>query len=980
MKLRYSTESYHDLLLKQVKSDSLYERPDCEEWLHEIAAAFRDDLGLLALHSISGLSEQLADQPLVRIPLCAVDNLLLLLVRNAIQARRHLGIALPPGTIMMPMLMICKTLLGDLLAQTEMVGKLEYLPGLKERGGILLVSPDIEMRSRYFSMRVGQETVDKAYPACRMRPDGTIASITSSSLGPPSVCFFLAHLKQLPNPSEVQFKPAVVILDLTHDHWMDRLSDLIGWCKQLHDVRGAPTTVIALLPAGDRSTREALFRHGIPAFPLDAEAIADVVGGFAPIVAPTTSVEKEAYGTWSLSSFALEKPMDRMHTIYYVPNEASTDVEDIVTNIYRAISLNDRHAIIHRDLRIALWLAGTMLQLPLPLQWYEQHAFMARNRQTLKKLISSIGSNPSGTLDRDLAPVLQSVRGQLDLLYMHLSAANPKSEAFLRFYRESLAPILAEHKQVVLLARNDVAARALWPWLQSEGVPMEYQANMRVLTYKQLDGRELFDHMVATGPWPARYRWQIGGRLGRNVDFILYKREEPILKQQVAYFYSGRTRRYLERVRFSILKDYSDLQVIPADGSDPGHKGSYALDEIDQENWHDLQAESEGTATKGSLSWSKETPSDTTGDPTALEPMLSLFTSDSGPDEEVSSEEDLSSIFSIRSLDPGAFTARPALPEPDSVKGERATVSSDVDIVWREEAAMDVDEQPDLIDVDDSADEAPVGGPTELCVRLMLQFVSVGPQKEKAEIKYLYLTSDEATECYMPGQDEALGSVSNDEIQPHYIIIRTDQEDRESLFDHIIHMADAQPTMKYLKVWRTYWLKAIDSLVPKYATGQAVRGSYSHLQVRLAQTGVQVTAMTIRGWVRGACIGPRDKKAIGAIGILTQHPMLLQYPEQIDAAFKQIRVIHQQLGRRITATLQRLGRLAGQSVSSDAMPGLARGAGRGRQEVKVDPALSVPIDDLLDLLEFWEVVEVSEGTYPVPISRVDKLLARPLFG
>ncbi|HKP54942.1 MAG TPA: DrmE family protein [Chloroflexia bacterium] len=967
MKLRFSTDSYRDILLRVAKDNSLYPRPDCEPWLQEIATAFRNDLGLLALHSISGLSEQLPGQPLVRIPLCAVDNLILLLTRDAVQSRRHIGIALPTGTVMLPMLMICKTLLGDLLSQQEMLTDPHRPLSLKERGGILLVSPDTEMRTRYFSMRVGEATVDKVYPACRMRPDGSVAPITASPEGVLSVCFFLAHLKRLPDPGEVKFKPAVVILDLTHDHWIDRLEDIIGWCTRLHDTQGEPTTIIAILPLGDRPMREALARQDIPTFPLNADAINSIVEGFSSIAPPSTAIEREAYSTWSFSSFALEKPLERAHTIYCVPEQAASDVVEIVTDIYQALdsadNLNDRHVHSgrHPDLRLASWLVGTLLQLPVPAQWYEQHAFLAGNRQTLKKLIGSIGTGPHSSLNREIAPILQSVRGQLDLLYMRLSTANPKSEAFLRYYQDYLAPRLAEEKEVVVLARNDVVARALWPWLQSEGVPIEHQARLRILTYKQIDGRELYDIVVATGPWPYRYRWQVGGRLGRNIDFILYDREEGILKQQVAYFYGQRARKYLERERFSILQGYSNLHAIPPDETLAADDIALILNRIGRVPTYDELADAQ-VSTPG--------------------------TSKLGLEEEDEQDGDLPSIFSVHRFDPATFTIRPPLPrsnlgEAFQEQGEASSATSSA-LIWREDRIAEMDNQPDLGDADAPINAEHLGGPTEACLRLTMQLLSMGPPDEEGEVRYLYLSSEASTECYLPGGEEALASILNDEIEPGYIIIRTDQEDRDSLFDRIIQMADAQPTMKYLKVWRTYWLEAADSLVRKGAMGQAVRGSYKQLQTQLAQSGVQVTTMTVRDWVLGARIGPRDIKAVKAVGALTQHPMLMQYPDQVDAAFKQIRVIHQLLGRRIAATLQRLGKVASQGLNRTSgrndytsSSGIVK---RGKRNLNIDPALAVPIDDLLDLLEFWEVLEVSQDPCQVPSSRVGKLLTRSVFG
>ena len=62
MKLRYNPDSVQELLLKSLKGNSLEERPEADDWIKDIAEAFRSDFGILALHGISGLTEQLPGQ------------------------------------------------------------------------------------------------------------------------------------------------------------------------------------------------------------------------------------------------------------------------------------------------------------------------------------------------------------------------------------------------------------------------------------------------------------------------------------------------------------------------------------------------------------------------------------------------------------------------------------------------------------------------------------------------------------------------------------------------------------------------------------------------------------------------------------------------------------------------------------------------------------------------------------------------------
>ena len=288
---------------------------------------------------------------------------------------------------------------------------------------------------------------------------------------------------------------------------------------------------------------------------------------------------------------------------------------------------------------------------------------------------------------------------------------------------------------------------------------------------------------------------------------------------------------------------------------------------------------------------------------------------------------------------------------------------------WRDDSFLDSGDQAEF-DEDDS--HVPSGGPVESCILLKIQMASTNTTAEV--VRYLYLSSEGATECYISEQgDGDLKRVPNDEIEPGFILIRTDQEDRQTLFDRIVQLAHAQPTMKYLRVWREYWLEAIHSLVQQNSSGRAKRGAYLQLQRQLASIGVRVTIVTIRDWAQGERIGPGSLASIKAVGTLSQHPMLQQYPRQVDEAFRQIRKIHQVLGRRISSTLQKLGKVAqqGKSVSSTKAT---------KRVVQLDPALSVPIDDLLDMLQFWEVIAVDQGPWSVPLSKVGVIMQNASYG
>jgi len=117
VKLRHADGSLGDILRTHI-GGTLNAQPEAPTWLHEVGDTLRQDLGVLALNGVKGLSEQLQQRD-VRVPLSSADDLVLLLALGATEERRRLGIAVPPGAIMLPMLVVCKLLLGDLLATAQ---------------------------------------------------------------------------------------------------------------------------------------------------------------------------------------------------------------------------------------------------------------------------------------------------------------------------------------------------------------------------------------------------------------------------------------------------------------------------------------------------------------------------------------------------------------------------------------------------------------------------------------------------------------------------------------------------------------------------------------------------------------------------------------------------------------------------------------------------------------------------------------------
>jgi len=880
-------------------------RPDPPEWVQVLSGAFFEDPGLLALCGASGLSEHLAGEPgklasSIPVKPCAADDLLLWLVGRAVERGVHLGIALPPGVVMMPLLAICKTLLGDFLGEQDNVHLADHR-SIRARGGIMLVSPDIEVRTRYFNMRVQTAKIEAVYPACRIGRHGSITAYgTEPGEQEPSVCFFLAGERILPDPVSLQFRPAVVLLDFTHDRWMDRLGTIIDWCRSLRDRNGVPANFLALLPVGDRVTADALAERGTSVFQMDTGTVAQIVEQFEPVSLPADELARTAYSAWSFAELASEDPLDRMYTVYRIPDEVASDVLAIAGQINSLLQLKELRGT--RDVRLATWLLGTLLQLPVPPEWYEQTAYVMGNRQRLSNLIAGIGRRGDDGTDDAVA---QSFRGHLEMLYQRLNVANPKSEAFLQYCREQIIPDLSVGKTVMVLARNDVVARALGPWLQSQGIDLD--GSLLIRPFRAIDGRTNVDRAVTTGYWPARYRWQIGGRLARALDLLLYAPEEEPIKRQLSAFYGARARERADMSRMAVL-DRLGLRSATPPRSSP-----------------------------------RAVPAITTPHPV---PVATDLPADGSDAEDESVDEGVRSLFDEHIIDVSSFHA-PVQTAPPPIEPMQL----------RE----DLDPGEDIDDVE-RGNHIPTSGTVRIPCR-MLTVRQVGED----EMRYTYLSLTSWSDCFLPGNADDLVRMQNADLEPGAILIGTNEADRDSLFDRVLQISDAQPTMKYLKSFRQYWLDAINALAQLYtAPGGGL--AYQRLHRDLQRSGADVGYAAVRQWIAGDTIGPRDLSSIVAVGTLSHHPMLTQHVQQVDRAFRQIRTMHQVLGRRINSALERAG-------------GAARSSRSGSdKQFRLDPAIAVQLDELLDALEYWEVLDVSAETVLVPSSRVGDPLPTPVYG
>src|SRR6266545_2247955 len=135
-------------------------------WANVLRNITIQDLGTLALLGPGGLRvghvhDRLSPDPLT-LSIAA-------LVSSKIGNGSKLAIGLPPGARHLPLIIAATAILGDALRRAAPRG---MRPPVKGLSGVLIVSNDLDVRSRYCDLYVKNERLDTVYPGSRLRPNG----------------------------------------------------------------------------------------------------------------------------------------------------------------------------------------------------------------------------------------------------------------------------------------------------------------------------------------------------------------------------------------------------------------------------------------------------------------------------------------------------------------------------------------------------------------------------------------------------------------------------------------------------------------------------------------------------------------------------------------------------------------------------------------------------------------------------------------
>lgn len=859
-----------DAFRERVDLTSCTTRSGAPFWLREVARQSHEDLGVLALLGPTGIgiAHDDAHQKRLRARFVPDPAALALVSLAGISQRDGLAIAIscPPVARHLPLLLIGASTLAETIRRHGDVQK-------SDGKGILVVSSDLDIRSRYCDLLVGAQQIEEVHPGSRLRPAGDRVALTSGRdlRASPGVCFYLPRG---PLPESLDYKPSLILLDLRYGRTTQaRATELIAWVKRIKGNSG----MIALLSVGDTDTEGQLRSARFEIFPFNHQAVQTCRDNIAHVGATPDSDRLE------LSIQSATSHLDRQHTVLFVEN--SDEIVSLFNNIGEILEQNRK--IDNADLNRARWILATLNQLPIPLAWYEQTAYGA-GRQTLRLLIGRIG-----VLSRQerLGAVLQTLRVQFEILYRYMERQNPRAVAFA----QQLGRLSTDlRRSVVVIVRDRITQRAVRTWIDLEGFrDCDWGNLVDVVScpeYAPL-ACERYSRALICGALPRRYRWIAGSALADDVHWLLYPAEIEIVERQLGVFYSA-----------TVL---------------------------------DRQARERREAMSRLLG---RTPSDSLVGAESIPTLLRLRVPERKKDARKPKPTAVGS---------GLADLTRILAELEKQRVQTVEVAQRIlDHSWRTndgdaETAEDIETD---VDVNDWEVEA----------------LKVTVRSSVHGLGHILLKQDSPIECVSPNKPSDLRTIRPAELEPADVILRLDEGGRSSLFDKIVELAENQPQLSYLARFRKEWRDALDRLARDHITETGV--DYGAILRKLRENGAPIqTELTVRNWLQDYVIGPENIKSIVAVGKATGLAAVIRGAREFDGAFRRIRGLHQGIGRRLTSSIRQH------------FKHFAAGASAPLEDpMTLDSRLGIPLDEMLETVEFLEVLSASDGAVTVSHSRIGR--------
>ena len=487
---------------------SRFEYPnESSPWLRAISGALSADAGTLAVLGSTGLDVRhlSSEMPM------PIDPLSLCLAAY-VSTLRHKGkkvaLALPAGGRHLPLMFAAVGVLADALEGDAPTITRKIVPG-----GILIVSKDLDLRSRYCDLSIKGISLENAYPGSRLTKDGSVLAITAGqgARAVRGVCFY-SPLGRAPSTS---LRPNLAILDLRYSLLHSRFEELVNWACNLD----RHTSVIALYSIGDSDAPPLLTRSGFENLPIDHQGIAEAVE--FQRISPS--------GSHALDTCISHAPiyLSREHEIICVTGR---EHEEVFTNIAQMLDAQAKQQGL--GIRRARWLYSTLSRLPVPPGHYDISAGRL-GRYTLRRLIEHLTNRP----DPGMGLALQSLKMQFETLLSHLLVSNPRSERL----KELLPLFVDEFGKILILVRDKVSKEAIKNWLREEAF-MDSAAIEAVEVLSCTDfypmALKKYPVVIINGAMPGRYGWINGSALGGAVKYLSYSSEIRSIEKQLQNIFS----------------------------------------------------------------------------------------------------------------------------------------------------------------------------------------------------------------------------------------------------------------------------------------------------------------------------------------------------------------------------------------------------------------------------------------------------------
>jgi hypothetical protein len=457
-----------------------------------------------------------------------LDRVSLLLIREAYQQGCSLALSYPVPVCNLPVLAAAELLVQDFV---------EHCPG---KLSVLVLSPRIEIREQYLSLRIERETLASILQLARIRVDGDPAVIAPPGVRP-SLQPRLYHLSH-PNLLDSKWPKRIGVILV--DHIDGVFDEEVSHIHELAASRKIPS-VIHLCTDPFAPFLQKLDAARVPVWIWDHRGLASTFG--EQITQSSSTIRPFGVSARQFQNIATGIKYHIVACHHPVFEAAAQRVWDDLGTIQRTFGEHAGTAV-RRAIRAAYGTFYTMFQMTVPLPVYEEEARNLWGVRPVSRRIADLQAFESLLREeaQDLAEVYwPSMVLDLKEMASALTAGNPKYDTLVAQIREHQA----SGKELVVVCPNQATRQMLQlSLLAKEGLRIDKSAldtsreMVRLIRFRDLPDLESADTVIFPGQFSYARRQFILTAAAPEISFLAYEHEADRLEQQVAGFSQAVTR------------------------------------------------------------------------------------------------------------------------------------------------------------------------------------------------------------------------------------------------------------------------------------------------------------------------------------------------------------------------------------------------------------------------------------------------------